>query len=43
MYLNEANLLNNIRLRYKKDIIYVRYIILENQLRIYPKEILKWI
>ena len=24
MYLNEANLLNNIRIRYKKDIIYVR-------------------
>ena len=24
MYLNEANLLNNLRLRYKKDNIYVR-------------------
>jgi myosin VI len=24
MYLNEANLLNNIRLRYSKDVIYVR-------------------
>ena len=28
MYLNEANLLNNIRLRYKKDIIYVNRILL---------------
>ncbi len=25
MYLNEANLLHNIRLRYKKDVIYVRH------------------
>ena len=36
MFLNEATLLNNLRIRYKKDLIYVSIILLKVQKLISP-------